>query len=115
MPTASSCSPMNTLPAFSFSSSTASSSLCVRTTVSMRGLSVRAISIIRRTSSVSGVAITNIRARATEALAVCRQDPEGNAEVSQDERELTDLRQARRYRKRRVERVAEQKDEKESG
>ena len=52
---------------FSFSSSAASSSLCVRTTVSMRGLTVRAISIMRRTSRVSGVAITSIRARWTWA------------------------------------------------
>ena len=43
---ASSCSPRNTVPAFSFLSSAASCSLCVRTTVSMSGLSVRAISII---------------------------------------------------------------------
>ena len=34
-----------------------------RTTVSMRGLTVRAISIMRRTFSVSGVAITSTRAR----------------------------------------------------
>ena len=63
MPTASSCSPMKTLPAFSLRSSSASS-LCVRTTVSIPGLTVRAASIICRARKASGIAITSMRARA---------------------------------------------------
>ena len=46
MLSASSCSPRKTVPAFSFRNSAASSSLWVRTRVSIRGLSMRAVSII---------------------------------------------------------------------
>ena len=62
---ASSRSPTNTFPPLSPSSSAASSSLWLRTTISMPGLSVRAVWIIRLTSTVSGVAITSMRASAT--------------------------------------------------
>src|SRR5438445_9019071 len=55
----------------------------------------------------------NQRPRENWALSFRRQDPEGNDEVRQDERELSDLRQARRYVKSRVERVAAQMAESE--
>jgi hypothetical protein len=40
-----------------------------------------------------------------------RQETQGNPKTGEDERKLADLRQARRYGERRVERVAESEDE----
>src|SRR6266542_2471254 len=54
---ASSCSPKKTVPAFSFSSSAASSSLCVRTMISTRGLTARALDMrLDEHGRVGGVA-----------------------------------------------------------